>query len=151
MPVNVQNRILETVRAVKGDAVAVLNAAAKADAAATRNLTPIGETGLLRRSIKVKRATQGNMQASRQIGGDLENGKPGTYVLPVNYGYPTSKGHVAGHFMHEGGIEEGINTLKNGVKEIARNVNSGRRGRAMTIQADTDEQVAEFFFNEGVE
>lgn len=144
MPVNVQNRILETVRGVVGDAVAVLNQAAKADAAATRNLTPV-DTGLLRRSIRVKKATAGNMQASRSIGGAIEGDKPGSYVLPQNYGYATkSGGHVAGHFMHEAGIEEGINVLKNGVKEIARNVNSGRRGRAMTIQADTDEQVAEF-------
>jgi hypothetical protein len=142
MPVKFVNNIRVTKDAVRGEMAEAINRAAREHQSVSRLLAPV-DTGFLRRNITLlERATPRKPRAVVR--------SAASYSASVNYGHRTSNGgFVPAQPFWEEGIERGKEAL---MQEAVRQARSrGTRRRAGVQHADTPEQLADFFLNEGVE
>jgi hypothetical protein len=105
-----------------------VNAAAKEHLTVARNLSPLDE-GRLRKSHRfTKRATEKSPTARIKAGGNVVDGELVDYAGHVNNGHATRNGrHVAGvHFWDEG-MEYGRKAAAEGVAEVKRGLETGKR------------------------
>lgn len=142
MPVKLTNNLALIRAIVEEGKAAGVNAAAKEHLTVSRNLAPVKE-GRLRKSHRfVKRATEKSPTAVIKAGGNVVDGEEVDYAAHVNNGHATrGGGHVAGvHFWDEG-MEYGVRAAREGVAEVKRELETGRRRPLVVTSLKDAEEI----------